>query len=75
MGAAWSPVARGACVGHTFVDMSKLSLPSRLLRKLRSYTSEVQRSRQELSESPQERTLPPIPPGDHHQKKSRGSRR
>ena len=45
-----------------------MRLITRLLRKLGRYGQDVQRSREELSESTQERVLPPIPPGEHHHK-------
>ena len=53
---------------HAFDDMKQAVISRPLVRKLRKYMSDVERSRQELSESTQEHTLPPIPPGNHHEK-------
>jgi hypothetical protein len=53
----------------------KVPFLARLWGRLSRYADDVQRSRENLSQSTQEQALPPIPPGDHHHKKSRGSRR
>jgi hypothetical protein len=37
-----------------------------LIERLRQYTLDVERSREELAESTQEQALPPPPPGDRH---------
>jgi hypothetical protein len=52
--------------------MSKPAPLSRLLQTLRNFSGKGGRSRHELSARTQEHTLPPIPPGDHHRKKSSG---
>jgi len=46
-------------------------LISRLIGKLRAFMLDVQQSRQDLSESTREQALPPIPPGDRHQRSPR----
>ena len=42
---------------------------ARLRRRLADYGSDVQRSREQLSESTQDQVLPPIPPQNHHSKR------
>jgi hypothetical protein len=41
------------------------------MEAVRRYALDVQKSREELSESTQEQALPPIPPADHAQRRRR----
>jgi hypothetical protein len=43
----------------------------RAVEAVRRYAFDVQQSREELSESTQEKVLPPIPPADHAQRRRR----
>jgi len=49
----------------------KVTLLARLRGRLGLYTREIQRSREELAESTQEQVLPPIPAGNHPEKRDR----
>jgi hypothetical protein len=46
-------------------------LIGRLIVRLRQFALDVQQSRRDLSESTQERALPPIPPGDRQRRTTR----